>query len=147
MIKLEVLTSTNAIRHFLSINNLYDEVLRIKDISTFIPDLLTTRYLLIQKNDIPIGVLILRNFATNCLVFHAGLYVHARHIDSPGILKECLAIVREDFHCKFMTVINKENIAAIKCTLAAGFKETGIIEDGYKSLNNVLSDLIIFSEV
>jgi hypothetical protein len=135
------LKTTKEIKLSLKRDNLYKTMLQVTDIKKWKPDLSADWFLGVNK-DTPIGILIIKSESINAVSIHAGIYPAQR-----GVGKTLFQEIVNRFHnhkpnIQLCTKIMENNLSAIKCVEAAGFKQTGYIpnaKDGKK--------MLIYSEI
>jgi hypothetical protein len=141
MIELVKLNNPNEVKTCLERDELYKNTLGITDLEEWDIDLLSTYYFLVKDNGVDVGVLVLREFSSNCLCFHGGAYKEHRGKETPRRLKESLQLIKDLLNCKFITTVSAYNKAALRVDKAIGFEIKTIIKDGCKS-----GDLYILGE-
>lgn len=138
--KLIQLFEPHLIREALREDDLYKSILHIDSIDTWIPDTCICKWFVGFKDNEFLGVLLIDQKTDYLYGFHGGVYKPYRG-QGTEIVKEALEIVREQYHCKFMTTIPSNNTPAQGLVLRLGLTEIGRIKDGYKPF-----DMIIYSE-
>ena len=137
MIELHKLNDKDCIKANIAKDDLYINLLGVDSLEGFTPDLLTTNYLLITNNLVPLGIFILRDFTSNCLSFHVGIYKKHRG-DTKKLVKICLDKIRNDLHCVFIATIPEHNTIASHIIKQLGFILISRIKNGSRSGDDIL---------
>lgn len=135
------LTDVSQVKQLVSRDVLYKTMLEMEHLDGYVPDLSMSSWLLVNKDGLDVGILMLRPFGGNCINFHGGVFKEHRNQGTAELVKECLELVRKQFHNVFITTINEHNIISIKLVKKIGLIEKTRIVNGYKT-----GDLIIFGE-
>lgn len=141
-VTLSKIDSIEKIKQYLFKDRLYKHILgETIDIGTWNPNLSNAMFFKVMKDSEIIGIFILKEFTSNCVSFHGGLYKYFRGRYTVEVLQEILEDLRKTLNCTFITTICSTNIGAQKIVTNAGFKLKTIIKNG--STNG---DILLFGE-
>jgi len=94
------------------------------------------------KDHKSIGIIWLTDFTHNCVTFHGGLFKEFRGINTPSILKECLANIKTLApHLTLFTTVLQTNQKALNLMNQLDFKKIMTIPNGASN-----TDLIVYGE-
>lgn len=146
MIVLQFLVDPVKIKEALEEDNIYQNIFDVKSIDnldTVFANLDLYKFFYIKDNELTIGILILKMFASNCYSFHGGIYKPYRGKDTPKNILTCLSILKYiDPQVQFMTTINSKNKLAIRLLHSMKFIHKTTIKKA--TLEN--DDILIFAE-
>lgn len=140
MIRLNKIYDKDAIKIHLKRDEIYKNILGVDSMDDVVLDTTCTSYLLVSNNSIDMGILILRDFSSNCISFHGGTYKQYRG-STKEILKVCLERIKNDLNCVLVTTILEFNEPAISLVKKLGFTEKCRIKNGSK-----VGDILLFGE-
>lgn len=106
----------------------------------YIPDLLSCHWFNVILEGINIGLLMIKQFSTNCLAVHGCIYNNHRG-QTDIYLQQAMHILRKDKSWVYVSFTHKDNIPAQKMLEKAGFILKTIIPNGY-----LTGDLLLYSE-
>jgi RimJ/RimL family protein N-acetyltransferase len=142
MITLIKLQYPEQVRNLLRVDMLYKDLLEGFDIDRHTIDMGTVAWFEVEENEEPVGIFFLKELTSNTVIVNAGLFRKFRNKRSSEMLKEAIQIIKKVKSYRFISTVNKNNIASQKATERAGFKQIATIPGGFDS-----GDLIMYGEI
>lgn len=141
MINIERILDPDTVRECYRKDDIY-KAMEIADIDKFIPDMGSSLYYHIIKNNKKIGIIMLKDFGSNSIELHGGIFKKYRGQDTAETIKECIKIFKSNTSIVFVAKVSSNNKPILSLVKKLGFVHKTTIEKGFRS-----GDLLLFSEV
>ena len=121
-------------------DKLYKDIIGIDDLQYWIPDMVATKWYLIQEGKEYVGIFIVRQITSVLYEFHGGVYKPYRG-NGTRYCKFCLDELKKTYPGKYITTISKNNEAVRKLLEKLNFNHFATVKNGYAD-----SDMHMYEE-
>ncbi len=130
------------LKKYLLRDELYKSILDIDELEDYKPDLNESLWCLVKEDEKEKALLLFKQFSSNCIEFHGGVFKVHRSQDTSNQLKFLLKKIKEgNAGAPLVTKIVSTNIPALKVVEKMGFIQKCVIKNGARS-----GDLVVLGE-